>query len=115
MAFDLGNLLGTLGSQYIQTRWGTSNGGYMPGGVMSSPTFLDVPFVDVVPDAGSAAQQHCSTKGLVYDPEKGKWIKRRRRRRRRLVTPTDLKDIAALKAIIGNGQALNSAVIKAVN
>lgn len=115
MALDLGSILVGLGGQYINARWGQNQYGpstgvgapYMPGGVFN----LGVPGVDVIPEPSA----NCSTKGLVYDPEKGKWIKRRRRRRRRLVTPTDIKDIAALKAIIGNGQALQSAVIKAVN
>jgi len=39
---------------------------------------------------------------------------RRRRRRRRLLTPTDLSDLAALKTIVGGGDALKFAVTKAV-
>lgn len=38
----------------------------------------------------------------------------RRRRRRRLLTNSDLKDLAALKTITGNNDALKMAVIKAV-
>lgn len=38
----------------------------------------------------------------------------RRRRRRRLLTPTDLGDLAALKTLVGNGDALKFAVMKAV-
>ncbi len=38
----------------------------------------------------------------------------RRRRRRRLLTSSDLKDLAALKTITGNNDALKMAVIKAV-
>lgn len=38
----------------------------------------------------------------------------RRRRRRRLLTAGDLNDIAALKAIVGGGAALNAAVVKAM-
>ena len=37
-----------------------------------------------------------------------------RRRRRRLLTPTDLSDLAALKTITGNNDALKMAVIKAI-
>jgi len=33
------------------------------------------------------------------------WRKRRRRRRKRLATPTDLKDLAALKGVLGAGEA----------
>ena len=39
---------------------------------------------------------------------------RPRRRRRRLLTNSDLKDLAALKTITGNNDALKMAVIKAV-
>ncbi len=38
----------------------------------------------------------------------------RRRRRRRLLTSSDLADLASLKAIVGGGAAMNSAVVKAV-
>lgn len=44
----------------------------------------------------------------------GNLCKKRRRRRRRLLTPTDLNDLAALKTIVGGGQAINFAVMKAV-
>ena len=40
--------------------------------------------------------------------------KKKRRRRRRLLTPTDLADLAALKTITGNNDALKFAVLKAV-
>lgn len=42
------------------------------------------------------------------------WNGKRRRRRRRLLTPTDLSDLAALKTIVGNSDALKFAVTKAV-
>lgn len=41
-------------------------------------------------------------------------IGRCRKRRRRLLTPTDLADLAALKTITGNNDALKYAVMKAV-
>ncbi len=44
----------------------------------------------------------------------GQVTKCRRRRRRRLLTPTDLSDLAALKTITGNNDALKMAVVKAV-
>lgn len=51
---------------------------------------------------------------VTVDTRTGQVTVCRRRRRRRLLTSSDLADIAALKAIIGGGAALNSAVVKAV-
>ncbi len=51
---------------------------------------------------------------VQLDPKTGKVTLCRRRRRRRLLTPTDLNDLAALKTIVGGGQAINFAVMKAV-
>lgn len=51
---------------------------------------------------------------VTVDTRTGKVTKCRRRRRRRLLTPTDLNDLAALKTIVGGGQAMNFAVLKAV-
>lgn len=51
---------------------------------------------------------------VTVDTRTGKVSPCRRRRRRRLLTSSDLNDLAALKTIVGGGQALNGAVIKAV-
>lgn len=51
---------------------------------------------------------------VTVDTATGKITPCRRRRRRRLLTPTDLNDLAALKTIVGGGQAINFAVMKAV-
>jgi hypothetical protein len=51
---------------------------------------------------------------VTVDTKTGKVTPCRRRRRRRLLTPTDLNDLAALKTIVGGGQAINFAVMKAV-
>lgn len=51
---------------------------------------------------------------VTVDTKTGKVTKCGRRRRRRLLTPTDLNDLAALKTIVGGGQAMNFAVMKAV-
>ncbi len=51
---------------------------------------------------------------VTVDTATGKVTACRRRRRRRLLTPTDLNDLAALKTIVGGGQAINFAVMKAV-
>lgn len=115
---DLGQILVGLGSQYIESRWGQQPqpmGGYVGTPTASQPVFLDdgiglgLPGVDVISEPPA-----CGSKNMVYDPNKGKWIKRRTRRRRRLITPTDLNDLAALKTIVGGGQALTAATIRAV-
>ena len=51
---------------------------------------------------------------VTVDTATGKVTPCRRRRRRRLLTPTDLNDLAALKTIVGGGQSMNFAVMKAV-
>lgn len=51
---------------------------------------------------------------VVVDTRTGAITKCNRRRRRRLLTSTDINDLAALKAIVGGGQAMNLAVAKAV-
>lgn len=51
---------------------------------------------------------------VTVDTRTGKITPCRRRRRRRLLTASDINDLAALKAIVGGGQAMNLAVAKAV-
>ncbi len=60
-----------------------------------------------VPGGAVAA---CGTDRLVYKQVGGvwKWVKRRKRRRRALATKGDLKDLAALKGILGNGKAFET-------
>lgn len=69
---------------------------------------LGIPFVDVIPEAGGA----CGTKGMVWNPNAncgaGKWQRKSRRRRRRLATHGDLKDLAALKGVLGGGKAFET-------
>lgn len=52
-------------------------------------------------------------RGVMWDPVAGKWVKRRRRRRR-LLTPTDLGDLAQLQALVGKGEVMKVAVMKAI-
>lgn len=51
---------------------------------------------------------------VIVDTRTGAVKPCRRKRRRRLLTPTDLSDLAALKTITGNNDALKFAVMKAV-
>jgi len=41
--------------------------------------------------------------------------KKKRRRRRRLLTPTDLGDLAQLQALVGKGEVMKVAVMKALS
>ncbi len=94
-SMDLGDLLGQLGTAFIQTKYAPQ--APVQNIVAQSQPAFNIPFVDVVPEAGA----QCSTKGMVWNPNsncgQGKWQKRSRRRRRRLATASDIRDIAALK------------------
>jgi len=121
MSLDLGNLLGTLGSSYIQARYG---GPRQPqvmaptirpqgprAGVAAQPVFLetlpemagdvyDYFFTDEqkqslsqMPNAGAGKVQ--------IDPRTGRVsVCRNRKRRKRLATTSDIKDLAALKSVL---------------
>jgi len=69
-----------------------------------NPLAAGIPFVDVIPEGPDA----CNVKGWVWNPSAncgaGKWQKKSRRRRRRLATHGDLKDLAALKGVLGGGK-----------
>lgn len=91
---DLGALITDLGTQYIRTR-------YAP-----QPTVQPVLNAPFIPDAVEqfAPWYEDGSGNLVAMPQK----KRCRRRRRRLATKSDLGDLAALKAILGNGEAFKA-------
>ena len=87
---DLGKLLGDVATTYIQTKYGPQP--------VSSPAIVprpadwpfsvpgiegDLPFIDIVK-------------------------KKRRRRRRRLATLSDIRDLAALKQVLGSGGAFTT-------
>lgn len=120
---DLGKLITDLGSQYIQTRYAptTGNTGTIFG--QSAPAFLPpaviggaaagaaaagldmgLPFVDVIPQPPSA---NCGGGKPVYKYHCGeyKWVYPKRRRRKALATQSDLKSLAALKGVLGQGKA----------
>ena len=92
---DLGNLLGDLGTAYINAKYAnqpptpsiqyTSSVAPTAGGISTTPAFSfnDIPVIGGTP---------C----------------KRRRRRKRLATVSDIKDLAALKAVLGKGQAFTT-------
>jgi len=102
---DWGGVVTTLGGQLIGSIFGETGGSLLAGG----PT---------APILGATTSVEPGVFGetVTIDNATGQVIKKckRRRRRRRLLTPTDLADLASLKAIAGGGQAFNFAVTKAI-
>jgi len=95
---DLGDLIGQLATTYISTKYApqlqpvsapTYGTGGMDGAIAAQPA-IGIPFYDIVPEGELAPG------GAVFCPPR-----KRRRRRRRLATVSDIKDIAALKSIMG--------------
>lgn len=103
---DLGSLFGDLATTYIQTRYAQPTASPTNTQIPVDTFGLDLPFVDVIPDnPGSACGDN-----MVYKKVCGqyKWVKQRKRRRKRLATASDIKDLTALKGVLGSGQALQS-------
>ena len=115
MSLDLGNLLGTLGSQYISARYGQPR-----PPVITQPTIVaqgpqagvlqPVLTPPVAAGLGAAAgelydfftddQKAQLGSGMKIDPVTGKLCRKQRRRRKRLATTSDIKDLAALKSVL---------------
>jgi hypothetical protein len=127
MSLDLGNLLGTLGSQYIQARYGQP-----PVPQIMAPTFqaqgpiaaqpanqvLDMlgvtPYANMlgfgqgsgnmptIPTPGDVTiTGNCPPPSYCVDGKTGKvTIKQKRRRRRRLATSSDIRDLSSLKSVL---------------
>ena len=130
-AMDLGSIVTTLGSQYIEARFGQPRApttrpvmnyqvpvgtGVDVYGVSPSPAFLPA-LPGAVAAAGSlsskiggaiaglglglAADEIAAIAGVASKVKC-------RRRRRRLATHSDIKDLAALKAVLGSGKAFDT-------
>ena len=124
MSLDLGNLLGTLGSQYISARWG---GQQQPMVIQQQPTqaittqpalaggslmelgqqgynylFGDATGLGgLAGTAGAPVAGACPPPSYCVDGKTGKvTIKQKRRRRRRLATSSDIRDLSSLKAVL---------------
>ncbi len=93
----IGNVLGTTPENYLGATFGNMTGSSLVDPATSIPS-------------GRAAMP---PSGAFRIDQYGRVV-RCRRRRRRLLTNSDLKDLAALKTITGNTDALKMAVIKAV-
>lgn len=115
--FDLGNLLGDLlgqaGSTWIDNQLGggarldTTPVGYNPALFGLETPDIGIPFVDVIPNNPGAA---CGGGSPVYKKVCGqyKWVTPKRRKRKRLLTKSDVKDLAALKGVLGASDAATS-------
>jgi len=105
-SMDLGSLITDLGGQYIQARYGQPSTGYMPvsGPIQATPA-LSVPgALGAGALAGEALDYFLSEDGTILGKKKCK----KRRRRKRLATVSDIADLAALKSILGNGDAFKT-------
>lgn len=116
---DLGSLISDLGSQYIQSRYAVAAPAqlaapvFTPGavamgtaavGTAAALAGVGIPGVDVISEPPSA---NCGGGKPVYKYHCGeyKWVYPKRRRRKALATQSDLKSLAALKGVLGQGKA----------
>jgi hypothetical protein len=115
MSLDLGNLLGTLGSSYIQARYGgprqpqvmapTIRAQGPQAGIAAQPVLLDEErdlydyfFTD---EQKQSLSQMPNSGKVQVDPRTGRVsLCKNRRRRKRLATTSDIKDLAALKSVL---------------
>ena len=96
---DLGNIIASLGTEYIRNRYA------MPPVQTSPVLFPDIGSFLTGGDASTTTTQPPQRCGYLWNPDTQKWVKKSRRRRKRLATQSDLKDLAALKGILGSGEA----------
>jgi len=92
--FDLGGLIGDIAGSYFQSRAAPQQSFF------DLPTWSDLGTA-VTPAATATIPAGHTTAGCPP----GMMKKKVRRRRKRLATPSDLKDLAALKGVLGGGEA----------
>lgn len=119
MSLDLGNLLGTLGSQYISARYGGPRTPQITAptirpqgpraGVAAQPVLLetlpemagDVYDYFFTDEQKQSLSQMPNAGKVQIDPRTGRVsVCKNRRRRKRLATTSDIKDLAALKSVL---------------
>ena len=119
MSLDLGNLLGTLGSSYIQARYGGPRAPQVMAptirpqgpraGVAAQPVLLetlpemagDVYDYFFTDEQKQSLSQMPNAGKVQIDPRTGRVsVCKTRRRRKRLATTSDIKDLAALKSVL---------------
>lgn len=122
VAIDWGSLAGTVLSSYVGARYASSAPAMGIVAAQPSQTGLINQYTAPAVAPGVTPMQDgscstCPTGSPRYSKicnATGEITPLRRRRRRRLFTSGDLSDIAALKALVGGGAALNAAVVKAM-
>lgn len=92
---DLGSIITDLGTTYIKSKYA------------QTPTPTVQPVYSLPELAGDVVDFFVDPATQTIQPV-AKQKKRCRRRRRRLATKSDLGDLAALKAILGNGEAFKA-------
>lgn len=105
-SMDLGSLIKDLGSQYIQTK-------YMPRAPQQLAQQVDFEFPDILGGLGGGVIGGLAGEALDYFMKEDGTIGvkkkcKKRRRRKRLATVSDIADLAALKSILGNGDAFKT-------
>ncbi len=122
VAIDWGDVIGTVATGLFQPGAAVTGAYNQFSSFVAGPPAPAGPPPTISPSVtvGGAAMQGCCPPG-GGNPRYGKICLAtgevsplRRRRRRRLLTSSDLADLAALKAIVGGGAAMNQAVVKAV-
>ena len=108
---DLGALITDLGSKFIDAKFAPSPAPFLPaagavGAAAAAAGALGVglPFVDVI--QGMPDARACGGRPVYkYHCGEYKWVYPKRRRRKALATQSDLRGLAALKGVLGQGKA----------
>jgi len=105
-SMDLGQLITDLGGQYIQARYGAAQPsyGYYQQPIQTTPALAPAAGVGIGVAAGELYDYFMNEDGTMSSRKKCK----KRRRRKRLATVSDIADLAALKSILGNGDAFKT-------
>jgi hypothetical protein len=105
-SMDLGQLITDLGGQYIQSRWGQPQPttGYYQQPIQATPALGPAVGAGIGLAAGELYDYFMNEDGTMSSRKKCK----KRRRRKRLATVSDIADLAALKSILGNGDAFKT-------
>jgi len=105
-SMDLGQLITDLGGQYIQARYGEPAPTYTPyqGPIQTTPALAPAVAGGIGLAAGELYDYFMNADGTMTARKKCK----KRRRRKRLATVSDIADLAALKSILGNGDAFKT-------
>ncbi len=110
-SMDLGALITDLGSKFIDAKFAPPNPAFLPAAgaaaaaaAAAGAAGIGLPFVDVIP--GMPDARACGGRPVYkYHCGEYKWVYPKRRRRKALATQSDLRGLAALKGVLGQGKA----------